>query len=142
MGKSRSDYPKAIASGETYILRATNIKEAFRILEAWLKGVPFEYMSDEGKKRFNRFVVQPLKSFIAEKFLEERIKVAKERAPRWRPVYSRIAEYLVEHPEELEEISKMRPMQAYRYLAEKLKISWRTVRDAFWAFRYGDIEVW
>ena len=137
-----SDYPKAIASGETYILKATSIKEAFRILDRWLQKVPFEYMSEEGRKRFERFVVEPLKRFIGEKFIEEKIKVAKERAPRWRPAYSRVAEYLVEHPEELEEISKMRPMAAYRYLAEKLKISWRTVRDAFWALRYGDVEVW
>jgi len=142
MGKSRSDYPKAIASGEKYILKASTVVEAFKILDKWLEGVPFEYMSEEGKKRFNRFVVEPLKSFIAEKFLEEKIETAKERAPRWRPAYSKVAEYLIEHPKELEEISKMRPMEAYRYLASKLKISWRTVRDAFWAFRYGGIEVW
>ena len=140
MGKS--DYSKAISSGETYILRAENLKDAFRILEAWLKNVPLQYMKEENRRRFERFVVEPLKSFIAEKFIEEKVEVAKREAPRWRPAYSRVAEYLVEHPEELEEISKMRPMQSYRYLAEKLEISWRTVRDAFWALRYGGVEIW
>jgi len=117
MGK-RGDYRKAIASATARVVVERRASDAVITLERWLRGVPFAYMTSDGRRRFEKNVVEKLQGFVVDEYVRSRVEMARDLAPRWRPAYDRVAEW------------------------HELGISWRTVRDAFWAFRYGRLEMW
>lgn len=140
MGKG-SNYRKAIASGKAVIMVERSVADAVAAFEKWLRGVAFPFMSPNGRRRFEKIVVKELQEFIVDMFVRERVEMARELASRWRPAYDRVAKWF-ESYENLRKIVGLRPVEAYRLIAHELNISWRTVRDAFWAFRYGRFEMW
>lgn len=140
MGK-RGDYRKAIASATARVVVERRASDAVITLERWLRGVPFAYMTSDGRRRFEKNVVEKLQEFVVDEYVRSRVEMARDLAPRWRPAYDRVAEWLYNY-DNLRKIAGLRPVEAYRLIAHELGISWRTVRDAFWAFRYGRLEMW
>lgn len=152
----RRNYRKAYLSGIYYISDAVTIREAIISFYIWQKGgrirgeevsgIPYELMSPEGRKNFEKNVIEPLKEWIVRIYVESAVDTARYRATvskavRWRPAYELVAKKL-ENFDFLESIIEKRPHEAYREIARELGLSWRTVRDAIWAFGYGGLRIW
>ena len=136
MGR-RSNYKKALARltdvGET----SPTVTDAYKAMMKWLEGVYWKDMSPEGRERFMEQVVEEAFKRVRDWWLE----VIKRRAKRVYPSYIRVWRYILETYFDYERwpllIDKYETSrnQLYREIARQLGISWRTVRDAFWAAR-------
>ena len=136
MGR-KSNYRKALARltdvGET----SPTVTDAYEAMMEWLEGVPWKYMSPEGRERFMERVVEEAFKRVRDWWL----KVIKENAKRVYPSYVKVWKYLLdtyfdyEKWQLLVERYETARNQLYREIARRLGLSWRTVRDAFWAAR-------
>jgi hypothetical protein len=79
-------------------------------------------------------IVEDVDTAVREYVKAEFTDVLSRRAPRTYPVYVRVLHFLIDNPEYIA-LYEARPMESYREIAKELGISWRSVRDSFWAFR-------
>ena len=136
MGR-RSNYRKALArlteTGETQ----PTVTDAYMAMMEWLDGVPWRDMSPEGRENFMEKVVEEAFKQVRDWWLG----VLKRNAKRVYPSFVKVWRYIMETyfdygrwPRLLEEYEEHRT-RLYREIARQLGLSWRTVRDAFWAAR-------
>jgi len=105
----------------------------------WKEGLYLQtaFISPPFRERLLR-VVEDVEVTVRDKVREEFRDIFMRKAPRVYPVYLRVLDYLVDNPEYLA-LYEARPMEAYREIAKELGISWRSVRDSFWAMRGAGI---
>jgi hypothetical protein len=125
-----------------------DVAEADVLVDIYWAGIPWKYIR---KRRELEEVLdeyeEELKAQWAENVLltfKAGLKLLPPRLSRryTRPVYFRILEHLVHHPDLIRAYLEAerygitgRKTEIYRAIAEYLGISWRTVEDAFTAFR-------
>ena len=134
--KSKSKYWKARARLIRVGEEKYSLREAWEAMMEWLEGVPWEYMSREGRINFEENAVKPAFEAVGDYFFS----VIKSHARRVRPSYIKVWEYIVDQFKEMNfewviDTWEASPQQLYRIIADQLGLSWRTVRDAVWAAR-------
>jgi len=136
MGR-KSNYRKALARltdvGETQ----PTVTDSYNAMMEWLEGVPWKDMSPEGRERFMERVVEEAFGLVRKWWLD----VIKKNAKRVYPSYIRVWRYILDTYFDYEKwtllVDKYETARnkLYREIARQLGLSWRTVRDAFWAAR-------
>ena len=132
-----SNYKKALARltdvGET----SPTVTDAYKSMMEWLKDVKWKYMSPEGRERFIENVVEEAFKRVRDWWLN----VIKRNAKRVYPSYIRVWRYILDNYFDYEKWARLvdeyetNRYKLYREIARRLGLSWRTVRDAFWAAR-------
>jgi hypothetical protein len=105
----------------------------------WKEGLYIQtaFISPPFRERLLR-IVEDVEGVVRDKVREEFTDTFVRKAPRVYPVYLRVLDFLIDNPEYLA-LYEARPMEAYREIAKELGISWRSVRDGFWAMRGAGI---
>jgi len=131
----RSDYKKAVDYGSRYIDRVYHYSMLWRALhklEMWLAGLG-PARTIEARKKQERQIVYPLLERIGELIAKDLERIGKEVYPqRFHRIYVEVARFL---PIAIYEGLSM------RQVAERLGVSWRTVRDALWYMRRVGFEL-
>lgn len=82
-------------------------------------------------------ILETVEERVKEKLREEFERHFEEymrKVKRYVPAYVKVLDFLIDNPEYLE-LYERSPMEAYRRVAERTGLSWRTVRDSFWMLR-------
>ena len=125
-----------------------DVAKADELVQRYWAGIPWQYIK---KRRELEEVLDEYEEMLRAQWAENVLLTFKTglmllpprlRRRYTRPVYFRVLEHLVHHPELIREYLDAerygiegRKTEIYMSVAEYLGISWRTVRDAFAAFR-------
>lgn len=145
MGKG-SNYDKLVLSAYErcevdLVSTLKEYHESLQCLERYFKGVPWELIKPENRPVLDYIIGSFYESVIDEMKIKL-IDYWRMRTPRYRPVFERILEHIISDLERLDLVVTeywRRPSEIYRVISGDLRISWRTVRDAFWTFRQAGI---
>ena len=101
----------------------------------WKEGLYLQmtFVAPPFRARLER-IVEGIDTTVREHVKAEFTDIFSRRAPRVAPSYIRVLHFLVDNPEFITFYERS-PTEAYRKIGEELGLSWRTVRDAFWAIR-------
>lgn len=105
----------------------------------WKEGLYLQmsFIAPPFRARLER-IVEDIDTTVREHVKAEFTDVFSRKAPRVYPVYIKVLHFLIDNPEYLT-LYERSPMEAYRVIAKELNISWRSVRDSFWAMRGAGI---
>lgn len=140
----KSDYWKLVETGykKCEVEDVATINDWYKVylcLMRYYGKAPWDSMTPTGRAILEHFVYSEWMSTVYEQVFIALRNAWKLTTPRYRPAYEEVLKYVVENIEDVVGAYVLHPSKAYREIAEDLKISWRTVRDAFWTFRASGI---
>jgi len=131
----RSDYKKAREAGEKYfsdVYKPDRFWSSFQKLLGWMANIPpAKTVITKARQLFN--IHYPILEAVGRALAKDLETIGRREYPRrFRPVYTTIAEKL--------------PLAVWKRLsmrqfAERLGISWRTIRDCIWYMRRVGFEI-